>query len=1007
MNDEAARYLGVMASSTFRDLKDHRAALREATTRAGFYPVGMENDTAEGEDVITSSLGMVQEASVVFLVIGQKYGQIPKDPRNPDGLSITELEFNEAIRLERPLRLYNMAPGHLVTADLIELDPDNRRKLEAFRARAKEMVPGGVHRVWDSFASLEEFRTKITQALGALHRQLYPAKRASPSGPVPSSTTLPNHPALRADPPYRGRQRFIGRLAQLDTLDDWSTPANPDPLFLLHAIGGMGKSALAWHWLEQQAAKPWAGRFWFSFYERGATMSAFVTHALAYVTARRPADLPPAPMQEQAAELLAHLRAHPFLFVLDGAERLLASYHRYDAPQMRDEEADSMEASATSGTDPCATIRTADADLLRELASAAPSKLLLTSRLVPTALLNPARQPLPGARIEPLPGLRPGEAEQLLRSFSIDGTGEAMQRFLQESCGCHPLVIGALAGLINRPGPTRARFDAWLPHPQGGAALNLATLDLRQRQNHIVATALAEVPASGQRVLAALSLLAGAADWPTLEALCKEVNNLADAVDDLERRGLLFFEADEYDLHPVVRSLALARPAPEDREVTGERVIDHFNSLPHSPYEQAQTLEDVVGGMQVVRTLLTLGRREEAVNAYKGDLANALMYNLDAEQEILALLRPLFPNGWSTLPEGLSLWGQIYLLSHIAGALAWMGNRLIALEACGAALTLHCAEQEWFNAASVLTNLASVIYSDHPAKALALMRQGSVLAKLTDRDDIYFTTQLDLLIFASSAGHLDDMIQTRAKLETMGRDWPRGVYRPGNAEYAYARADFYHGRLSAATLDAAIALAITAHNRATIRALHNLRGVWHLTAANPPSPKPAWKRPSPWPVQSASSTPTPNPGSPSPATAPATCGTPKPRPPASPPCRTPTTKPWPNSTPQSATPRPPSATPPRPIAGPGPMANPMSTASNSPAPPPCWTASAPRSPTCRPTTPRATPSSRGRAPSPPPSPSWRPNRPRNLRSPGSLKPPDRRMDRSGQPRVDPASFREP
>ena len=69
---DAPTYLGGMASSTFRDLREHREALRDATVRAGFFPIGMENDTAKGADVIDSSLAMVGRAAAVFLVIGRK-----------------------------------------------------------------------------------------------------------------------------------------------------------------------------------------------------------------------------------------------------------------------------------------------------------------------------------------------------------------------------------------------------------------------------------------------------------------------------------------------------------------------------------------------------------------------------------------------------------------------------------------------------------------------------------------------------------------------------------------------------------------------------------------------------------------------------------------------------------------------------------------------------------------------------------------------------------------------
>jgi hypothetical protein len=61
-------------------------------------------------------------------------------------------------------------------------------------------------------------------------------------------------------------------------------------VLLFDAIGASGKSMLTWEWTTGHATKvrgDWAGRFWYSFYERGAVMAAFC-RALAYVTGGRP-----------------------------------------------------------------------------------------------------------------------------------------------------------------------------------------------------------------------------------------------------------------------------------------------------------------------------------------------------------------------------------------------------------------------------------------------------------------------------------------------------------------------------------------------------------------------------------------------------------------------------------------------------------------------------------------------------------------------------------------------
>ena len=63
---------------------------------------------------------------------------------------------------------------------------------------------------------------------------------------------------------------------ELAELDDWAKPADPTNLLLFEAIGGNGKSMLTWEWTTNHATQvrdDWAGRFWYSFYERGAIMA--------------------------------------------------------------------------------------------------------------------------------------------------------------------------------------------------------------------------------------------------------------------------------------------------------------------------------------------------------------------------------------------------------------------------------------------------------------------------------------------------------------------------------------------------------------------------------------------------------------------------------------------------------------------------------------------------------------------------------------------------------------
>ncbi|MCA8994883.1 MAG: DUF4062 domain-containing protein, partial [Planctomycetaceae bacterium] len=288
----------VMVSSTFTDLKEHRAALIDSIHGHKLHANVMENDSARLVDVIDSSLQMVRDSAAYIGVISLKYGQTPECPtRNPDKLSITELEFNEAQRLGRPVLLFIMGDDHPVKKADIEKDLEKETKLDAFRERAKKASPGSkVNRVYAVFNSLEEFKGSVGSSLGELKSHLESSAEDTPEvGPEEDKdNTIPKPPAFYAEPDYIGSHKFIGRAAELQVLTDWAAPADSTNLLLFEAIGGNGKSMLTWEWTTnprhalaaRPADKPWAGRFWYSFYEGGASMEDFCRHTLAYMTGR-------------------------------------------------------------------------------------------------------------------------------------------------------------------------------------------------------------------------------------------------------------------------------------------------------------------------------------------------------------------------------------------------------------------------------------------------------------------------------------------------------------------------------------------------------------------------------------------------------------------------------------------------------------------------------------------------------------------------------------------------
>lgn len=907
VNPAGDRYVhGVMVSSTFADLKNHRAAITKALKAQGLTDVMLENDSAtEAIDVMDSSLQMVRDCSAYIAIIGHKYGLVPESPeRNPNRLSLTELEFKEAQRLGRPMLIFIMGDDHPVRLSEIERDIEKLKKLDAFKESIKRLRPdSSVLRIYAVFNNLEGFEVAAITSAAELRRYLdFQSKSLGMSealreGSVRKRDSIATPPDLYAKPAYVGSHYFVGRQAELERLSDWAAAADPHPILLFHAIGGAGKSMLSWEWTTNHAASArgdWAGRFWYSFYEKGALMTDFCRRANAYISGRPLEDFRRMKMRELSERLLHHLQSRPWLLVLDGLERVLVAYHSFDAAELRDEEA--LFPDDIDYRDPCSAIRPADDDLLSVLASAAPSKILITSRLFPRVLLNQSRQPIPGVLRVPLGGLRPTDAEALLRASGITGSSHNIQHYLKSNCDCHPLVTGLLAGLINDYLPSRGNFDDWVNAPSGGGSLSLADLDLVQRRNHILHAALAALPEKSRQLLSMLALLSESVDYSTLEALNpyqpakpneveKPLNpenhwqwammsdnekeqalqgyrsalrgyeeyeanltawresaefrsaaeELVNMLRDLERRGLLQYDhhARRFGLHPVVRGVAAGTLLQDEKTRYGERVIEHFSRQSHIPYDEAESFDDLRDGIQVLRTLLEMGRYEQAAETYKGDLSRALLFNLEAYAKTLSLLRPFFPHGWATLPDCVSERDATALVNDVAYCLSQTGDRVEALAAFRTALLVALKRKNWREVRSNLASIAVTLSDQNRlAKAESVLRLALEVATLDDSEEILFVARLDLFQALANVGKWDEAEAIWELLNPMGRQWGRSVYRPGAAEYLYCQFLFWRGDLREDLLDKAEELARAGRSHAILRWLHRLRGEWQIERRN-------------------------------------------------------------------------------------------------------------------------------------------------------------------------------
>jgi hypothetical protein len=238
----------VMISSTARDLPKHRDQARLACLRAGFDPCEMmENLTALNKDAVEASLQMVADADVYVCILAHRYGTVP------DGydLSITEMEFNRAVQLNKPRLVFFIHQDQPVVIGQVETGP-GAIKLTALKDRI------GEERVAAFFKSPEDLRGHVHEALIELAKELEIAEAGDPTARITAQlhrkTSIPAPPDPYIAHPYTLLQLrdLVGRQTELNALTDWV--ANPAAaafsarVFCFVAIGGMGKSALTWKW---------------------------------------------------------------------------------------------------------------------------------------------------------------------------------------------------------------------------------------------------------------------------------------------------------------------------------------------------------------------------------------------------------------------------------------------------------------------------------------------------------------------------------------------------------------------------------------------------------------------------------------------------------------------------------------------------------------------------------------------------------------------------------------
>lgn len=589
----------------------------------------------------------------------------------------------------------------LETLLLTTQDPANQtlRLLPILRERCDISEEIGILTYVD-FTDPDDLDFAWTRLLTALGR---------PPQPPPAPETSPRWFLAH---PYPMPPNFTGRAAELDALTHWLGQGG-QPVYMLRAMGGFGKSALTWHWLTHRVeAQRWPQVVWWSFYEESASFDNFLRATLAYLTGRNPGSLPP---RQQLRALLDYLQQHPVLIVMDGFERELRAYGGLGAAYQGDEPSPPAPLSEGEGSQvpllpgeqglgdggrDC--LSPLVEEFLRGVACqpGLRGRVLMSTRLRPRSVELHGGTLLAGCAETELTALAPADAVAFFRSQGMAGNrGEMVQ--VCGNYGFHPLSLRLLAGYIAQD------FD----HPndiRAAARLDVSG-DLVQRRNHVLAQAYDSLPPAGKLLLGRLACFRSPVAYEVLESLeqsqsaeqqldrgfWQQITSLwiktperpvaiAQTLDatlrDLINRGLVQQETRQtpqgsqarFDLHPIVRRYAYDRMTTAARTAAHGQLRDYFATVP-AP-ERVKTLDDLTPAIELYHHMVRAGQYDEAQVLFRDRINKATYYQLGAYQLRIELLRALFPQGEGQPPQLRNERTQGWTLNELANSYSLSGQ---------------------------------------------------------------------------------------------------------------------------------------------------------------------------------------------------------------------------------------------------------------------------------------------------------------------------------------------
>lgn len=627
---ENCRETKIFVSSTYLDLKRYRDKARKAIEESGNEFVGMETFKSHTHEPSEFCPESVEECDAFVLFVAYRYGNIPEGEK----ISITQLEYEHALKNKIPARVYLTDDAHPWQPKFID---KNRESIDGFR---NLLLREHTCSFFTTPASLYE---KLKLDIGKFPVRSYIAH------------------------PYALQKNFTGREQERKMLTDWLT-REPHPMLAVIAIGGMGKTALAWYWLmedifgsDEQPRKI----VWWSFYDLESGFDRFLKKAIEYFSDDEVDWDSLESTRDQMEFLYKVLYDNRFLLVLDGVERILCAYYNLGSPYQGDEIKEDERGDFRSCIEPNCGI------FLQWLASGYPqTKTLLTSRLYPKELDD-----LEGCIKNDLTQLDKEDAVEFFERQGVNGTRAEIEEVCR-AYGFHPLSLRLLSGMIVCDMKYGGDIKAWAkynPLPK-----------LVPKEHHILELAYNSLGEKKQVFISRLSAFRNPMGYDTISIFNDfgSEEKFNGVLIELVDRGMLFRDgkSNKFDLHPVVRKYCYDRL--KDKEGVHSELRSYFAEIPVP--KKIESLEDLAPVIELYHHTVRAGKYDEAMDLFYHRLAE-LYSRFGAYQTEIELLRALFPDGEDKPPRLKDESAQAWTLDALAGPYSLSGQPRRAMPLLGIA----------------------------------------------------------------------------------------------------------------------------------------------------------------------------------------------------------------------------------------------------------------------------------------------------------------------------------